>query len=106
MVDRIADDFAGIARGMAALREAHPPKSEYLWWCCDCRKVIPESDVCALMFVPPRHDESVGGCGCWCAPVCETCNNSGWVDNRLGGIATSGWPECPDCGNPLNQRQP
>ena len=31
------------------------------------------------------------------ATVCETCNGEGRIDERLGGIATSGWVDCPDC---------
>jgi hypothetical protein len=31
---------------------------------------------------------------------CDTCQGVGWVDERLGGIRTSGWSECPDCHNP------
>jgi Zn finger protein HypA/HybF involved in hydrogenase expression len=31
---------------------------------------------------------------------CETCGDRGWVDESLGGEPTSGWAECPDCGNP------
>jgi hypothetical protein len=31
------------------------------------------------------------------AQVCETCNGVGKIDERLGGIATSGWVDCPDC---------
>ncbi len=34
------------------------------------------------------------------APACETCNGAGWIDESLGGIATSGWVVCPDCENP------
>lgn len=39
-------------------------------------------------------------------PPCETCKDTGWVDNRAGGIATSGWSECPDCGNPTKMERP
>lgn len=37
---------------------------------------------------------------------CETCGDAGWVDNRAGGIATSGWVTCPDCGNPEHKETP
>lgn len=30
-------------------------------------------------------------------PICETCGGAGEIDERLGGIATSGIVPCPDC---------
>lgn len=33
------------------------------------------------------------------AVECECCRNIGLIDQRLGGVATSGWIECPDCHN-------
>jgi hypothetical protein len=30
-------------------------------------------------------------------PFCETCRNEGFIDQRLGGYATSAVVECPDC---------
>lgn len=37
---------------------------------------------------------------------CETCHGVGWLDQRLGGIPTSGWCECPDCRNPTRGGHP
>jgi hypothetical protein len=37
----------------------------------------------------------------WCdTPVCSTCGGAGEIDERLGGIATSGIVPCPDCTDP------
>ena len=38
--------------------------------------------------------------------ACETCRDEGWIDQRIGGAATSGWAVCPDCGNPHGGMHP
>ena len=38
--------------------------------------------------------------------ACETCGDAGWIDELLGGCATSGWAECPDCANINKEPRP
>lgn len=107
--DQIANDFADIARRMQELRE-EPAKATTgaLWWCEDCgteiysREVTYTSDRTRAVI----HREATGGCGCQVHPTCGTCENSGWIDQRVSGHPLTAWCECPDCRNPFNMDQP
>jgi hypothetical protein len=73
------------------------------WWCDDCQKEIDGRDV----TFQERHDERAGGCGCTVYLACDTCSNTGWCDQWLGGHALiDQWCECPDCHNPFNRTSP
>jgi hypothetical protein len=61
-----------------------------------------------VMRHDPQHDDpyletDIGECddcdGKGCDVICETCVD-GEIDERLGGIATSGIVKCPDCQMP------
>lgn len=101
MTSQAADDFTFIAARIREIKHA-PIPTNLTWWCDDCQSLIAEREVTPQAF----HDESCGGCGCKVSPSCQVCRNAGWIDESLGGEATSGWSICPDCRNPNKLGQP
>lgn len=67
------------------------------WWCDNCQIEVEGRDV----TFQECHDERAGGCGGFVRLSCPTCNNVGWIAQRLGGYSFSSWSECPDCHNPI-----
>jgi hypothetical protein len=101
MTPHAADDFTFIAARIREIKHA-PIPADLTWWCDDCQRLIAEREVTPQAL----HDESRGGCGCEVSLSCQVCRNTGWIDESLGGEATSGWSICPDCRNPNKLDQP
>lgn len=45
----------------------------------------------------PEEPDNCRECEGTGASTCETCDGTGSIDQRIGGIPTSGVIECPDC---------
>ena len=99
MVDRVADDFAGIAARMKELSgETHQRAGR--WWCNTCGDSVEGECV----TYEETHDPRYGGCGSPVIPFCETCEGGGWTMTSMhpGPI----FRLCESCGNPQDNECP
>lgn len=108
-MNNVAADFFSIAARLKELK-ADPMNATtgVLWWCEDCGVAIDDREVIRTDKRPNirLHGEATGGCGCQVHPLCELCENTGWIDQRIGGHPLTAYCQCPDCHNPLKRDQP